>query len=61
LAGELYKEVGKTAQKQGAKKINLDDIKGQLDAFGRKRIEDTEAEFKSQIANKHRRWPAIGN
>jgi len=45
---ELCKQAGKAAEKRDAKRINLDDIKSQLAAFGRKRIEDTEAEFKSQ-------------
>lgn len=45
---ELCKEAGKAATKRGVKRINLDDIKSQLEVFGRKRIEDTEAEFKSQ-------------
>ncbi|OOG41284.1 hypothetical protein B0B52_12085 [Polaromonas sp. A23] len=45
---ELCKEAGKAAEKRGAKKINLDDIKNQFAVFGRKRIEDTEAEFRSQ-------------
>ena len=45
---ELCKEAGKAAEKRGAKKINLDDIKSQFAVFGRKRIEDTEAEFRSQ-------------
>lgn len=45
---ELCKQAGKIAEKRNAKRINLDDIKHQLPVFGRKRIEDTEAEFKSQ-------------
>jgi hypothetical protein len=45
---ELCKEAGKASDKRGAKKINLDDIKNQFAVFGRKRIEDTEAEFRSQ-------------
>ena len=45
---ELCKEAGRVAQKRAAKRINLDDIKSELPVFGRKRIEDTEAEFKSQ-------------
>ena len=45
---ELCKEAGKVAEKRSAKRINLDDIKAQLATFGRKRIEDTVAEFKSQ-------------
>lgn len=45
---ELCKEAGRTAGKRGAKKINIDDVKAQLDVFGRKRVEDTEAEFRSQ-------------
>ncbi len=45
---ELCKEAGRAAQKRGAGKINFDDIKAELNVFGRKRIEDTEAEFKSQ-------------
>jgi hypothetical protein len=45
---ELCKEAGKAAASRGAKKINWDDIAGQLSTFGRKRIEDTVAEFRSQ-------------
>ncbi|MBW0449261.1 P-loop ATPase, Sll1717 family [Paraburkholderia phenoliruptrix] len=45
---ELCKAAGTTAARQQSKKINIDHIKQQLDVFGRKRIEDTEAEFKSQ-------------
>ena len=44
----MCKAAGTTAARQQSKKINLDHIKHQLDVFGRKRIEDTEAEFKSQ-------------
>jgi hypothetical protein len=45
---ELCKEAGKAASRRGAPKINWDDIQAQLAAFGRKRIEDTVAEFRSQ-------------
>ena len=45
---ELCKEAGKSASARGSSKIALDDIRSNLDVFGRKRIEDTEAEFKSQ-------------
>jgi hypothetical protein len=45
---ELCKEAGKAAEKREASKINLDDIRNCLSTFGRKRIEDTEAEYKSQ-------------
>lgn len=45
---ELCKEAGKAAEKRNAQKINLDDIKNCLSTFGRKRIEDTEAEYRSQ-------------
>ena len=45
---ELCKEAGKAAAARGAKRINWDDIRVQLAAFGRKRIEDTVAEFRSQ-------------
>jgi hypothetical protein len=45
---ELCKESGKAAAARQAKRINWDDISAQLSAFGRKRIEDTVAEFKSQ-------------
>lgn len=45
---ELCKAAGKVAERRDAKRINLDDIKATLAEFGRKRIEDTEAEFKSQ-------------
>lgn len=45
---ELCKEAGKSAERRSAQKINIDDIKSCLATFGRKRIEDTEAEYKSQ-------------
>lgn len=45
---ELCKEAGKAAARRGGKRINWDDITRQLSAFGRKRIEDTVAEFRSQ-------------
>lgn len=45
---ELCKEAGKAATSRGNSQIGLDDIKGNLDSFGRRRIEDTEAEFRSQ-------------
>lgn len=45
---ELCKEAGKSAGSRGSDKIFWEDIEAQLPAFGRKRIEDTVAEFKSQ-------------
>lgn len=45
---ELCKEAGKEASKRNRQRINYDDIHLQFSSFGRKRIEDTVAEFKSQ-------------
>jgi hypothetical protein len=45
---ELCKEAGKAAAKRGRLRINRDDIFEELPVFGRKRIEDTVAEFRSQ-------------
>jgi len=43
---EVCKEAGRAAK--GCKRIGWDHIENQLAAFGRKRVEDTVAEFKSQ-------------
>lgn len=45
---ELCKEAGKAAATRQANRIYLEDVLAQLSAFGRKRIEDTVAEFRSQ-------------
>lgn len=45
---ELCKVAGKKAASRGAKRICWEDIKAELAAFGRKRIDDTVAEFRSQ-------------
>ena len=45
---ELCKVAGRSAAKRAMKRINWDDIDAQLAEFGRKRIEDTVAEFRSQ-------------
>ena len=45
---ELCKEAAASADRSARDKINFDDINKQLDAFGRRRIDDTIAEFRSQ-------------
>ncbi len=45
---ELCKEAGAHASERNSHKIQLSDLTDQLGAFGRKRIEDTVAEFRSQ-------------
>lgn len=45
---ELWKVAASSAAKARRKRINFDDIQGELEAFGKRRIEDTIAEFKSQ-------------
>lgn len=47
---ELCKAAGHAAKKAKHERITFDDIEGQLQAFGKRRIEDTVAEFKSQCA-----------
>jgi len=43
---ELCRVAGKSAAKRHMKRINWDDIDAQLAEFGRKRVEDTVAEFR---------------
>lgn len=45
---ELWKISAKSAEKFKRTKINFDDIDKELEAFGKRRVEDTVAEFKSQ-------------
>ena len=45
---ELWREAASAATQRSRTKINFDDIQGQLSIFGRKRIDDTIAEFVSQ-------------
>jgi hypothetical protein len=45
---ELSKESAKSAVKRGAVRVSRDDIFNNLAAFGRRRLEDTIAEFRSQ-------------
>lgn len=45
---EVCKKAGKAAATSGSTRITWDHIEGELATFGRKRIEDTVAEFKSQ-------------
>lgn len=47
---ELCKVAATAAHKRDRQKIGLDDIKGQLQAFGQRRLEDTVAEYRSQCA-----------
>jgi hypothetical protein len=47
---ELCKEAARLVAGTGPRRISWDNIDAQLPAFGRKRIEDTVAEFKSQCA-----------
>ncbi|MHC1481733.1 P-loop ATPase, Sll1717 family [Frateuria aurantia] len=47
---ELCREAATSAHRRERNKINLDDIVDQLPIFGRRRIEDTIAEFSSQCA-----------
>ena len=45
---ELWRVSALSAEKAKHSKINFDDIEGQLESFGKRRVEDTVAEFKSQ-------------
>ena len=47
---ELWKVSAISAEKSKRQRINFDDISKELEAFGKRRIEDTVAEFKSQCA-----------
>jgi hypothetical protein len=47
---ELCKGAGSAASRRGGSKICLEDITSQLKEFGRKRLEDLVAEFRSQCA-----------
>lgn len=47
---ELWREAATSANRRSREKINFDDIQGQLQTFGKKRIDDTIAEFVSQCA-----------
>ena len=45
---ELWKVSSRSANKYNREKINFFDIEKELEAFGKRRVEDTVAEFKSQ-------------
>ncbi|NNM68658.1 MAG: hypothetical protein HKM00_01585 [Gallionella sp.] len=45
---ELWRVASASAEKNRRQKINFDDINKELEAFGKRRVEDTVAEFKSQ-------------
>lgn len=50
---ELSKIAARQAKARGAEKISRDDITRDLGAFGRRRIEDTVAEFRAQCQEIH--------
>lgn len=47
---ELWKVSAQAADRRKRVRINFDDIDKELDAFGKRRVEDTVAEFKSQCS-----------